>query len=134
VAHGESYGFRQFEGSLTVVGRAQKPVFHEAYCLAPRTDSMHELGVLGRAGVEALATFLVVTDPDRTPALFAELRGTFAADDGRNVGVGTLRDNRGVVVKALASDAREARLLMHSAWYAVRRSLFGVGLPWPWKR
>jgi urease accessory protein len=128
-AMGESLAFACYRNRLTVSNPDGRPLYHEAFTLAPEKRTPRGLGVLGSKDPVALGTLLVVTGAARAVPLLEGLRAAMHGAGSVSAGASLLPEGSGVGLKVLAPEVAPVRGALHAAWEGARRQILGVGAP-----
>ena len=127
VGMGEELLYSSYRHRLTLDDGQGGVQFHEAFELRPGERPLERLGLLGKGGHTVMATLLAVL-PERADAFLSALQELLDGAPEVTGGAGPLPGG-GVALRLMAPEARMARRVLHAAWDAFRRTLYGTGAP-----
>ena len=141
VAMGESFAYRRLDYRLTAQDSQGRPVYHEAYSLAPGNRNPMDFAVLGRdAGAvqgaplpKALGSMLVLTSDSGAAALLDELTEAVRLWSNVQAGVSRLPSEEGLGIKVVGPDTASVQAALNLCWSSSRRHLLRKEVSFPRK-
>ena len=127
IAHDESMDYCWYRHRLSVRDPKDRPLYYEAFEIAPARRRSRILGVLGRGQPPVLATLIVVAEGDLS-GVIADIPG-FARQADAIAGASSLPWQGGVVVKVLSETMAAAQAVIRATWNEVRQLLYAVPAP-----